>query len=201
MSWTLALDVLIALLLAGTITTTFLLNRRLAVLRADRDELDKLAQNFLHATQRADDGVAGLKVSALTMQERIEAARTLADDLDFLIERGAGVADRLESTVRTIRRTDGGGKTELRSRPELHDRQASRPDTKARSELHATRAADVKPEARAAAAAFAAKPTAGASAAPTIKPHRQPAPAAARAAAEPRSEAERVLLAAMRAHG
>lgn len=106
MTWTLALDALIAVLLATSIATTVVLNRRLNVLRDHRAELEKLTQNFRDATDRADHGVVGLKVSAQSLQERIESARALADDLEFLIERGGGIADRLETEVRAARRPE-----------------------------------------------------------------------------------------------
>jgi uncharacterized protein DUF6468 len=208
MPWTLALDILVALLLAATIAATFSLNRRLGALRSDRAELEKLAQDFLHAMQRADDGVAGLKVSTHSMQEHIEAARTLADDLEYLIDRGAGVADRLESTVRAIRRSDGGG-PDFRTQPELHDRPvaglaagpaAPKPAAAAKPVAPAKPAAPAVAPARPAAGGYASRPAAGA-AAPVGKPQRQPVQAAVAAAGEPRSEAERVLLAALRAHG
>jgi biopolymer transport protein ExbB/TolQ len=106
MTWTLALDALTAVLLATSIATTVVLNRRLNVLRAGRAELEALTQNFREATDRADHGVVGLKVSAQALQERIESARALADDLQFLIERGGGIADRLEADVRAARRPE-----------------------------------------------------------------------------------------------
>lgn len=102
-TWTIALDALTAVLLATSIATTIVLNRRLNSLRDDRAELEKLAADFREATERADHGVAGLRVSAQSIQERIEAARALADDLEFLIDRGGGIADRLEAEVRAAR--------------------------------------------------------------------------------------------------
>jgi biopolymer transport protein ExbB/TolQ len=105
-TWTVALDVLMALLLATSIATTIVLSRRLSSMRGDRAELEKLTQHFREATDRADHGVAGLKISAQSLQERIEAARALADDLQFLIERGGSVADRLEAEVRAARRPE-----------------------------------------------------------------------------------------------
>jgi biopolymer transport protein ExbB/TolQ len=110
-TWTVALDALMAVLLTISIATTIVLNRRLNILRGDRAELEKLTQNFREATDRADHGVVGLKVSAQSLQDRIESARALADDLEFLIERGGGIADRLEAEVRAARRS------ELRARP------------------------------------------------------------------------------------
>lgn len=106
MLWTLALDILMSLLLSGCIVTTVILNRRLTQLRGDSAELEKLTRSFQEATDRADHGVSGLKLSAQSLQERAEQARALVDDLQFLIERGGSLADRLEDGVRATKRAD-----------------------------------------------------------------------------------------------
>jgi Domain of unknown function (DUF6468) len=170
MTWTLVLDLAMALLLAASIATGITMNRRLAGLRADRAELETLAENFREATRRADDGIAGLKVSAQALQERIGEAQGLADDLQFLIERGGGLADRLETGVRALRRN------EVRSR-----------ETPAEPAIVPAAEALSKPRL----AAAGKNDDAGARARPKAHP----------AAAEPRSEAERHLLAALRGRG
>jgi biopolymer transport protein ExbB/TolQ len=105
-TWTVALDILMAVLLATSIATTIVFSRRLNSMREDRAELEELTRHFREATDRADQGVVGLKVTAHSLQERIEAARAMADDLQFLIERGGGIADRLETEVRASRRAE-----------------------------------------------------------------------------------------------
>ena len=111
MPWSLVLDALVAVLLAACIAASLILERRLASLRADRTELEKLMRGFQDATDRADHGVSGLKTSAQTLQERIDAARALAGDLQFLIERGGGAADRLENEIRSARRQEARTRT------------------------------------------------------------------------------------------
>ncbi len=106
MTWTLALDLVMTLLLAATIVATVMLNRRLNGLRDARTELESLADRFQASTSRADEGVAGLKLKAQSLQELVETARVLSSDLEFLIERGGGIADRLEADVRAARRPD-----------------------------------------------------------------------------------------------
>lgn len=108
---TFLLDVLLVILLAATLGFGLLLNKRLSDLRRDRTDLEKLATGFGSATQRAEDSVATLKVSAANLQERLEKAQTLADDLQYLIERSTNIADRLENGVRTARMHDGGRAT------------------------------------------------------------------------------------------
>lgn len=111
MPWSLVLDALVAVLLAACIAATLILERRLTELRAGRSEMEKLIRSFQEATDRADHGVSGLKISAQALQERIDAARALAEDLQFLIERGGAAADRLENEIRAARRQ------EARTRP------------------------------------------------------------------------------------
>lgn len=110
MPWSLVLDLLVAALLAACIVATLILDRRLTGLRGDSSELEKLTRSFQEATDRADHGVSGLKVSAQALQERIDAARALAEDLQFLIERGGSVADRIENEIRAARRLDARAK-------------------------------------------------------------------------------------------
>ncbi len=107
MPWTLVLDLVMTLLLAATIVATIMLNRRLNGLRDARCELESLAERFQASTSRADEGVAGLKMKAQSLQELVETVRGLSSDLEFLIERGSTIADRLEADVRAARRTEG----------------------------------------------------------------------------------------------
>ncbi len=52
---------------------------------------------------RASESVGLLRVNADELQNRIDSAQELRDDLQFLIERGGGTADRLEEKVRAAR--------------------------------------------------------------------------------------------------
>ncbi len=102
--WALALDVLVAVLLAVTIVYALLLNRRLRGLRRDRAELERVAGHFEGAIGRAEKGLANITAATDHFQaERAEAGR-LQDDLRFLIERAEGVADRLDAGVRAASR-------------------------------------------------------------------------------------------------
>lgn len=159
MSFNLALNLLMAVLLMLSIGTCFALNRRLNGLRGGQAQLERLAASFHDSTRRAEEGTTGLKVSAEELRERIEQARALADDLEFLIERGGSTADRLEASVRATR--------------------VAEPPTRAPSPVKS--------------AAFDEALAAGAR--PQQRPQQRP-----QAAANPaRSEAERRLLAALRA--
>jgi ABC-type transporter Mla subunit MlaD len=103
MTLALMLDILLAVLLAVTIGYAIVLNRRLGALRRDRSELEALAASFTEATSRADASVGKLAKNAAELQARIDQARSLADDLEFLTGRGEKTADRLEQAVRAGR--------------------------------------------------------------------------------------------------
>ncbi len=104
MPFSLALDVLVAVLLVITIGYAMVLNRRLGRLRRDKSELEKLAATFGRATERAEESIGKLKKTADALKERIDNAQALRDDLAFLIDRGGSAADRLEETVRAARK-------------------------------------------------------------------------------------------------
>lgn len=101
MTWTLALDLVLALLMAGTIGFAAVLNRRLSEMRQHQHQLEILAETFRDATRRAEEGIATLKISFERLQEQLSKGEALADDLRFLIERGDSAADRLEAGVRS----------------------------------------------------------------------------------------------------
>ncbi len=88
----LLLDAAVALLLLATIFYCVLLNRRLTALRASYDDLQRLFSGFSRSIERAEAGITGLKIAAQEvggdLQERIDKARALADELAFLTDRG-----------------------------------------------------------------------------------------------------------------
>src|SRR5579859_1009382 len=103
----LLLDVIIIVLLAATIVYAVILNSRLAQLRDNRDDLARLVAAFNDATARAESGIPRLRRAAeeagTALQERVEKAQTLRDDLAFMIERADSMAGKLENSVRQAR--------------------------------------------------------------------------------------------------
>ena len=103
----LLLDVIIIVLLAATIVYAVILNSRLAQLRDNRDDLARLVAAFNDATARAESGIPKLRRTAEdagnALQERVEKAQTLRDDLAFMIERADSMAGKLENSVRQAR--------------------------------------------------------------------------------------------------
>jgi hypothetical protein len=107
MDYKLVLDVMVAVLLAVTIVYAWVLNQRLSQLRRNRDDLAKVVSSFNDATARAEAGIPKLRKAAeetgSALQERVEKAQSLRDDLAFMIERADAMADRLEQAVRSAR--------------------------------------------------------------------------------------------------
>ncbi len=107
MDYKLALDIMVAVLLAATIVYAVILNRRLNQLRENRDDLARLVAAFNDATARAEAGIPKLRRAAEdasgSLQERVEKAQLLRDDLAFMIEDADNMANRLEGVVRQAR--------------------------------------------------------------------------------------------------
>lgn len=103
MTWTLLLDVTIALLLAAALVFAARFNRKLDTARRDWATLKPLAADFQEATVRVEEGIGRLRVSTEALAAESERAQTLTDDLRYLIERAETAATRLESGIRASR--------------------------------------------------------------------------------------------------
>ncbi|WP_299442972.1 DUF6468 domain-containing protein [uncultured Rhodospira sp.] len=103
MSFSFLLDVIIVALLVPTIVFAWILNGRLADLRRNRDELARLISEFNEATQRAESGIPKLRKAAddasRGLQDRVEKAQTLRDDLAFMVDRADTALGKLEDGV------------------------------------------------------------------------------------------------------
>lgn len=101
------LDIVVVVLLVPTIVYAVILNNRLAVLRKNREELARLIAAFNEATTRAETGIPRLRKasedSSRALEEKVDRAKTLRDDLAFMVERGEAMAARLEGAVRVGR--------------------------------------------------------------------------------------------------
>lgn len=194
------LDLAIILLLIPTIVYAVILNRRLTALRKSRDELAKVVSSFNEATMRAEAGIPKLKKATLdansALQDRVEKAHSLRDDLAFMIERAEEMADRLEGAVRS-------GRTEpIAPAPTATARPAPAqpdPSVAARTLAGAAMAAGEDDEIDLRAVIGAARAEANVSGQPEPGPafgRARPAPEPALAEDE-RSEAERELLKAL----
>lgn len=100
----LLLDVVLIGLLLAVSVYAIRLQRALAKLRNAKEEMAALLASYAKATQQADSAIARLKAATAdeqaALKEGLDEARSLRDDLDFLVKRGNGLADRLEAGVR-----------------------------------------------------------------------------------------------------
>jgi len=126
MTISLFIDIVDAVLLVVTIGYAVVLNKRLGNLRRDRSQLEKLAVNFHTSTVRADESIMRLRSSGEGLQEQIEKAESMRDDLIFLTERGGTAADRLEEMVRLSR----GGVPAAAKTPAVPEPDKNRPAPK-----------------------------------------------------------------------
>ena len=101
------LDIALAGLLVATLFHAMRLERALGVLKQDRGSLESLAAAFESSTQAAESGIERLRAatdgSGRQIQRQIDSAAALKDDLTFLVQRGEGLADRLDDLVRSAR--------------------------------------------------------------------------------------------------
>lgn len=98
------LDWVVVVLLAATIGYAVVLNRRIGEMRKWKAEFDRLITTFNQATARAEAGIQSLKSVASQrgpdLQRSLDKARSLRDDLTYLVERGDNLADRLTDSIR-----------------------------------------------------------------------------------------------------
>jgi len=87
-----AIEVLVAVLLAVTIGYCVLVNRKLVQLRSDQSELKAIVRDLHAATGQAEQAIAGLQHSAVTAEEslgkQIERVRSLDGKLSANISKG-----------------------------------------------------------------------------------------------------------------
>ena len=102
-----ALDVIVAAMLAVTIGFCLVLNRRLTALRRSESELRDVLAKFNQAAAQAEAGIARLKdvsqETAAGLRDRIGEAKALRDDLAFVAERSDRIATDLGHKLTTSR--------------------------------------------------------------------------------------------------
>lgn len=100
LSLPLILDGLILVLLAGTMIFAARLSVQLQNFRNSRAALDKLVADLAQQIEQADRAVAGMRESARDggrdLQQHINEARALCEELQFMNETGNNLAARLE---------------------------------------------------------------------------------------------------------
>lgn len=104
------LELALMTLLAATMFHAWRLEKALRVLRRDRSALEELVAGFTASTKQAEGGVERLQATAdgagRQIARHVEQARSLKEDLEFLMSRGEKLADQLDVLVRTGKRSD-----------------------------------------------------------------------------------------------
>lgn len=99
MTLALIVEIVVAVLLLITLGISLVLNRRLGNLRANQDEMRRLIGDFDKALARARQGMTELKTTSAAAdqahEERMKQAKTLRDELGFMVETADRLADRL----------------------------------------------------------------------------------------------------------
>ena len=109
----LVMDAIVAVLLIATIAFAIRLNQRLGTLNKEREGMERLVSGLHTASRQAEEAVAGLKAAALEngqrLHEVVEKAEGLKLDLEFMMDKGNGLADRLEAGLRGDRKVSASG--------------------------------------------------------------------------------------------
>jgi len=99
MIWSLLIEGLLVLLLTATIYFAIRLNRRLTVLRVEKEQLEKLITQFELVADRANSSLSGLRATADQVKSDLDDAtnksHAMRDELAFLIERADTNAEKL----------------------------------------------------------------------------------------------------------
>jgi hypothetical protein len=94
------LEGLVAILLAITVVYCFILNRRLGALRGAQEEMMQLTADFSEAMRKAQGGISDLRRAGddigQDLQNSVNEARGLCDDLRVMTQSGEDLANRLD---------------------------------------------------------------------------------------------------------
>lgn len=98
----LILNVLVAGLLAVTITYCYILNKRIQILQNSKGELAELLGHFDESTRRASESILALQSASKkigdTIQTRISKANFAIDDLNSMIQKAERATDKVEAS-------------------------------------------------------------------------------------------------------
>ncbi|NBO19508.1 MAG: hypothetical protein EBV03_09860, partial [Proteobacteria bacterium] len=99
---TMVINAIIIVLLVVTIGYCWLLNRRIKILQDSRGEMAQLLKHFDESTQRASESIIALQTASKkigeNIQQRMDKANYLIDDLTFMIEKGNKLANQMEAS-------------------------------------------------------------------------------------------------------
>jgi uncharacterized protein DUF6468 len=118
-------DTFIICLLGVTLFLIWKLNKKLVILRSTREELALLMKGFDEAIMRAEMSINDLKQigkeTTVLIQDKIDKANYLSNDLTFMTDRGAELADKMEKIIYGTKKAISQKERFLaKSRHELH---------------------------------------------------------------------------------
>ena len=97
----LIIDVVVIALLGATIFYALRLEQKLANMRSAQAALADVIRELNTSASRAEAGIQGLKAAAASsgqaLDEKIKRARSLADEIDLLLQSGERLGQRLET--------------------------------------------------------------------------------------------------------
>lgn len=103
MTFSLALDLIMTFLLAGTIYFAWKLSEQIARFRNSRGEMERLIRDLNGAVDRAQQSIQGLRMTADTsgqdLHKVMRSATELCDELQIMTESANSLATRLERAV------------------------------------------------------------------------------------------------------
>jgi Domain of unknown function (DUF6468) len=104
MGFDLALNLVLAALLAAVIVYAWRLHKRLGTWRDGKAELDKTIKEFTDAARRAEAAIADLKIAGEAagrlLEDQTRKAVALKDDLEYVMSRATPIADRAAESPR-----------------------------------------------------------------------------------------------------
>lgn len=97
----LIIDVVVIALLGATIFYALRLEQKLANMRSAQSALADVIRELNTSASRAEAGIQGLKTAAASsgqaLDEKIKRARSLADEIELLLQSGERLGQRLET--------------------------------------------------------------------------------------------------------
>lgn len=103
-----AIDLLMLAALGGAIWHGIRLQKQFSRLQADRKAFEQLIQALNVAAARAEAATRTLKEAALgsgeKLQEKVNAARALSDELEIIVQAGDSLAERLSALAEKSRK-------------------------------------------------------------------------------------------------
>ncbi|MBN9497479.1 MAG: hypothetical protein J0H39_12050 [Alphaproteobacteria bacterium] len=121
-----ALNLVLAVLLAAVIVYAWRLHKRLGTWRDGKAELDRTIKEFNEAAKRAEAAVADLKnageAAGRLLEDQTRKAISLKDDLEYIVSRAEPVADRAAENVRERERERERERPQVARRAERAER-------------------------------------------------------------------------------